>query len=62
MDKKEELVQLIKEDKFNEAKAIAFQLIQIDCDTDAVKWALDNTKDFKDSTTYKIVDKMLRYM
>ena len=62
MDKKEELVQCIYNEDFDGAKAVAFQLIQIDDDLDAVKWALEKASDRKDTVTYKIVDKMLRYL
>ncbi len=62
MDKRRELLECIKEAKFDDAKARAFQLIQIDDDTDGVQWALDQAIEYKDTVTYKIVEKMLKYI
>ena len=62
MDNKEKLTQAIIENKFDEAKAIAFTLISTLDDTDSVEEVLSNLKEYKDSVTYKIVEKMLKYM
>lgn len=58
---KETLLECIKNEKFDDAKKIAFQLIQMD-DTSSIQWALSEASDFKETVTYKIVEKMLKYI
>lgn len=58
---KETLLECIKNEKFDDAKKIAFQLIQMD-DTSSIQWALSEASDFKETLTYKIVEKMLKYI
>ena len=58
---KETLLECIKHEKFDDAKKIAFQLIQMD-DTSSIQWALSEASDFKETVTYKIVEKMLKYI
>lgn len=58
---KEKLLEYIKSDNFDEAKKVAFNLIQTD-DADSVQWVLDEAKEYKNTVTYKIVEKMLKYI
>ena len=62
MDNKEKLIQAIANNNFDEAKAVAFTLISTLDDGDTVEEVLNNTKEYKDTVSYKIVEKMLKYM
>ncbi|MGN1398790.1 MAG: hypothetical protein ACI4WG_02165 [Erysipelotrichaceae bacterium] len=62
MSNKDKLTQAIIENNFDEAKAVAFTLISTLDDCDSVEEVLNNTREYKDTVTYKIVEKMLKYM
>lgn len=61
MDKSEKLLQCIQDGNFDEAKAVAFQMLQID-DVESIKKVLNEASEYKDTVTYKIVEKMMKYM
>lgn len=61
MDKSEKLLKCIQDGNFCEAKAVAFQMLQID-DAESVKKVLNEANEYKDTVTYKIVEKMMKYI